>query len=152
MCLFAGAYSTYYWQGASWNAVIHNPFEQPDNFKKPHFDYFKHMRSLFDSVNFQNFKPMPAFNNAGYNLTNIKDGVILVYNPKENNWSGGTAKALKAMFDHSEATKQWFNTLTGEFTKEVKYIKKPLEFWDSRPWEGEADTILIIRNLKPKKK
>ncbi|MCL7764539.1 DUF4038 domain-containing protein [Polaribacter sp. Z014] len=152
MCLFAGAYSTYYWQGASWNAVIHNPFEQPENFKKPHFEYFKHMRTLFKDLHFENFKPMPNYNNAGYNLTNEKDGVILVYNPKENNWAGGTSKALKEKFNHKNATKQWFNTITGEFTKEVKYVKKPLEFWDARPWKGEADTILILRNLQPKKK
>ena len=27
LCLFAGVYTTYYWQGASWNVIIHNPFE-----------------------------------------------------------------------------------------------------------------------------
>ena len=28
---FAGVYSTYYWQGTSWNAIIHNPLEQAEN-------------------------------------------------------------------------------------------------------------------------
>lgn len=151
MCLFAGAYSTYYWQGASWNAVIHNPFEQPDDFVKPHFEYFKYMRSLFDTVNFQNCKPLSNFNTAGYNLTNEKDGIVLLYAPKENNWVGAN-KVISDKFNHKNATKQWFNTITGEYTEEEKYIKKSLEFWDWRPWKGEVDAILIIRNLEQKTK
>ena len=149
MCLFAGGYTTYYWQGASWNALIHNPFEQPEDFQKPKFEYFKHMKSLFNTVNFENFKPLSRYNTAGYNLTNKKDGVVLLYAPKENNWVGA-AKVIKDKFNHEKATKQWFNTITGEFTKEEKYIKKPLEFWDWRPWKNEADAILIIRNLEKK--
>lgn len=151
MCLFAGGYTTYYWQGASWNAVIHNPFEQAEDFQKPKFEYFKYMRNLFETVNFGNFKPLSKYNTAGYNLTNEKDGVVLMYAPKENNWVGA-AKIIKDKFDHKYATKQWFNTLTGAYTKEVKYEKKSLEFWDWRPWKNEADAILIIRNLKKKNK
>ncbi|PWJ37921.1 apiosidase-like domain-containing protein [Sediminitomix flava] len=150
MCLFAGGYSTYYWQGASWNVVIHNPFEQDESFKKPHFEYFKHMRKLFDSVNFENCEPLPWYNSSGYNLTNKKDGIVLMYTPKENNWVG-TNQVLKKNFDTSNATQQWFNTITGEFTEENKLDIRSFAFWDDRPWEGEADTILIIRNLKPKK-
>lgn len=151
MCLFAGGYTTYYWQGTSWNVIIHNPFEQPSDFLKPHFEYFKHMSTLFNSVNFENCKPLSRFNTAGYNLTNEKDGIILVYTPKENQWVGA-GKVIKEKFEHQNATKQWFNTLTGEFTEEEPYVKKNLEFWDWRPWQGEADAILIIRGLEPKKK
>jgi len=50
LCLFAGTYTTYYWQAAAWTAIIHNPFEQPDDFTTPHFEYFKHMMSLFKKV------------------------------------------------------------------------------------------------------
>ncbi|NIJ44868.1 hypothetical protein FHR24_001307 [Wenyingzhuangia heitensis] len=153
MCLFAGGYTTYYWQGTSWNAVIHNPFEQPDNFIKPKFDYFTHMRTLFDTVNFENCEPIEKYNGAGYNLTNKKDGIVLVYAPKENNWVGA-AKAVKDNFNYQNATQQWFNTITGEFSKEEKYIIRgvALEFWASRPWKNEADAILIVRNLTPKEK
>ncbi|NJB83535.1 apiosidase-like domain-containing protein [Wenyingzhuangia aestuarii] len=151
MCLFAGGYTTYYWQGMSWNAVIHNPFEQPANFIKPKFNYFKNMRTLFDTVNFENCEPMSHYNSAGYNLTNVKDGIVLMYAPKENNWVGAS-KVIADKFNYKNATKQWFNTLTGEFTKEEKYVKKgiALEFWDSRPWKNQADAILIIRNLDKK--
>lgn len=150
MCVFAGGYSTYYWQGASWNVVIHNPFEQPENFKKPKFEYFKHMKKLFDSVHFENCEPISKYNSSGYNLTNKKDGIILMYTPKENNWVG-TKRAIKDNFSDENATQQWFNTLTGEFTEEIKLDKRPYAFWDERPWRGEADAILIIRGLEEKK-
>lgn len=55
-------------------------------------------------------------------------------------------------FNYENATQQWFNTLTGEFTEEVEYKYNRLGHWDWRPWRGEADAILIIRNLKKKEK
>ena len=146
-CLFAGGYTTYYWQGASWNVVIHNPFEQPENFAKPHFDYFLYMRKLFDTVNFENCEPQPWRNSSGYNLTNKKDGIVLMYCPKENH-SIGVNNLLKSEFNYDKATYQWFNTLTGKITEEKKWTFKDLVFWDWRPWREEADAILIVRNLK----
>lgn len=148
LCLFAGGYTTYYWQGASWNIVIHNPFEQPDDFIKPRFDYFAHMRMLFDSVNFHHCRPEFRSNSRGYNLTNKKDGIILLYCPKENHYVSAKAQ-LKRDFDYSDATYQWFNTLTGEFTEEKEYVYNTYGFWDWRPWRDEADAILIYRGLKP---
>jgi len=149
MCLFAGGYTTYYWQGASWNVLIHNPFQQPDDYIKPHFEYFTHMQKLCDLIKFENCKPMAQFNSSGYNLTNDKDGIAALYTPKENHYIGANPLAKK--FDTADATQQWFNTLTGELTKEEPCDAKGLGFWDFRPWRYEADVVLIIRNLKPKK-
>jgi hypothetical protein len=109
------------------NAVIHNPFEQPDDFIVPHFDYFSHMRKLFESVHFENCEPLVRYNSSGYNLTNKKDGIVLMYTPKENQWVGANP-VVKNEFDHNNATQQWFNTLTGEFTEEVKFELKELGF------------------------
>lgn len=149
MCLFAGGYTTYYWQGASWNVLIHNPFEQPDDSIKPHFEYFTHMKKVCDLIKFEHCRPMNQFNSSGYNLTNKIDGIAAMYTPKENHYIG--AGPLAKEFDTSSAIKQWFNTLTGELTEEEPYESKRLGFWDFRPWRYEADAILIIRNLKPKK-
>lgn len=146
LCLFAGGYTTYYWQGASWNVLIHNPFEQSEEFAKPRFDYFKHMRELFESVNFENCRPITRFNSSGYNLTNLKDGIVMMYVPKENQ-SVGTNNLVTTKFEHKFATQQWFNTLTGEYSKEEKYNPN-MNFWDPRPFKGEADAVLIVRNLK----
>lgn len=148
MCLFAGGYTTYYWQGTSWNVIIHNPFEQADDFIKPHFEYFTHIRELFDMVHFENCEPVPRYNSSGYTLVNKTDGIVLMYTPKENQWIGPN-KVVSDNFSYKNATQQWFNTLSGEFSEEVKFQKKNLGFWDWRPWRGKADAILIIKGLEP---
>jgi len=139
MCLFAGAYTTYYWQGSSWNVLIHNPFEQDKTFYKPKFEYFKHLNQFFSNISFQDFKPIPWHNSSGYNLTNEKTGTVLMYVPKENH-------QVKLSFLSKEnketATMQWFNTLTGEYTKVFDFEKYKAE---KSPWKGDADTILIVR-------
>lgn len=150
MCLFAGSYTTYYWQGTSWNVVIHDPFEQEDNVYKPHFEYFKHMRNLFEKFPFEKFRPNPKANLNGYNLTNDEDGIVMLFVPKEN-FTIMYEGYMHKNYDTSETTLQWFNTLTGEFS-EVQKINntKKHNFWPWQPWRGEADTILILQNLKPK--
>ncbi len=152
MCAFSGGYSTYYWQGASWNVIIHNPFEQDLDFKKPHFEYYRHMHHFFDSVHFENCVPLKHFNSSGYNLTNEEDGIVLMYVPKENNWISAS-KVIKDKLDFSNATEQWFNTLTGEYSPEIPYQNNSIvsEMWDGRPWKNEADAILIIKGLEKKK-
>ena len=151
LCVFAGVYTTYYWQAAAWNAVIHNPFEQPEGIVKPRFDYFKYMSKLFDKVNFENFKPVTKYNTRSYVLSNSKEGVVMQYFPKEVH-SDDIKRMLENQFNYANATSQWFNTITGEFTKEQKLeFKYKYGFWDWRPYRNEADAILIIRNLEQKK-
>jgi hypothetical protein len=107
------------------------------------------MRKLFEELDFSKFKPMNRYNGTGYNLTNEKDGVILLYTPKENQFVS-TKSQIRKIFNYENATQQWFNTLTGEFTPEEKLNLEGHGFWDWRPWRGEADAIRIIRNLEPK--
>ncbi len=142
MCLFSGVYTTYYWQGASWNVVIYNPFEQPDDFIKPKFEYFKHMDTLFTTLDFSTMKPTPWRNGSGYSLTNNEDTVLL-YIHKEN--YGINAQFLKK--DPKKRTFQWFNTLTGELTKEVALTKSQKKFIS--PWSNVADAILISKVVSP---
>ena len=150
LCLFAGVYTTYYWQAAAWSAVIHNPFEQPEGVLKPRFDYFKNMRTLFDRVHFENFEPIIKYNARSYVLLNRKEGVVMQYMPKEVH-SDDIKRLLTNEFNYEKATWQWFNTITGEFTDEVALeFKHKYGFWDARPWRNAADSVLIIRNLKDK--
>jgi hypothetical protein len=74
-----------------------------------------------------------------------------MYTPKDNHYISPNVQ-IRREFDHENATQQWFNTLTGEFTKEEKYEMVDLGFWDWRPWRYEADAILIVRNLQWKGK
>jgi len=150
MCLFAGTYTTYYWQATAWNAIIHNPFEQPDNFIKPHFEYFKYMRNLFTNLNYENFVPVTKFNSRSFNLTNYQEGQILLYVPKEVYYANVQTQVEKE-FNGEEATIQWFNTVTGEYSKEEKLVfQHKYGFWDWRPWRDEADVIMIVKGLKQK--
>ncbi|WP_066631672.1 glycoside hydrolase family protein [Labilibacter marinus] len=149
-CVFAGGYSTYYWQGTSWNAIIHNPYQQPEDFIKPHFEYFKHMRTLMDSVHFENCETWPEFNSSGYSLANTKDGIYLMFVPKECHYTA-TRIAMRK-FNTDNATIQWFNTITGEFTELQPYKKGKPTAWNKeqpRPFRYEADAVIIIRGLEP---
>ncbi|WP_349666061.1 DUF4038 domain-containing protein [Polaribacter sp. Z014] len=140
LCLFARTYTTYYWQGTSWNLIIYNPYKQPDDFIKPKFEYFKYMQDLFKQFDYSKMKPTPLKNSAGYNLTN-DEGTILLYFPKEN-------VAINAWFlnpDRGERTIQWFNTLTGKYTY-IKTIKKGQKYIS--PWTEKADAILISKLKK----
>ncbi|GEC72509.1 protein of unknown function [Flavobacterium flevense] len=137
MCLFAGVYSTYYWQGASWNVVIYNPFEQPIDCIKPKFEYYKHLKKIFTDFDFTKLKPTPGKNGSGYCLTN-DNGITLLYVNKEN--YGINAWHLKPEF--GERTTQWFNVITGELTPEVDYDKNEKQI---SPWANKTDSILISR-------
>ncbi len=142
MCLFAGVYTTYYWQGASWNAIIYNPFEQASDFIKPHFDYFKHMQKLFTTVDFTKLKSTPNKNGSGYCLTD-DDGTTLLYVNKEN--FGINTWHLKP--EHGARTLQWMNVITGEFTPEETVTGKEKQI---SPWANKADAILISRLITKK--
>ena len=75
--------------------------------------------SLFKKVNYANFEPIVKYNARSYNLTNYKDGMILLYVPKEV-YNDDVKNQLDKEFNYENASKQWFNTLTGEYTKEEK--------------------------------
>lgn len=152
LCLFGGTYTTYYWQGTAWTAIIHNPFEQDDSFVKPHFDYFKYLSDFFKTYKFENFEPVMGYNTRSYNLTNYKEGQVLLYVPKEVHHAD-VKRQLDKEFDYSQATWQWFNTQTGVYTSEKPVIfEHKYGFWDWRPYRNQADAILIVKGLKSKKK
>jgi len=132
---FAGAYSTYYWQGTSWNVIIHNPFEQPVDSPKPRFDFFKNMVSFFEKIKFSEFSPSPT--NTAYCMRN-KENVFLFFVPKEHyqiSIYGGPEQA-------KTGTYQWFNTYTGEYSEEMKFED---QFYKN-PWYMDADAILIRKH------
>ncbi|SDW35503.1 protein of unknown function [Lutibacter oricola] len=137
-CAFSGSYSTYYWQAASWDVIIHNAYKQPESFKKPRFEYFKHFTNFFKKHTFSDYKPFPKKNMAGYCMKGNEDNYIL-YMPKSSyriftGW----------LFEKKIKTRtiQWFNTLTGEYSKEEKITKKSVV---TSPWYKEAAVILVVK-------
>jgi hypothetical protein len=140
LCYFAGTYATYYWQGAAWNAVIHDPFAQPEDFSKPKFEYYRHLLQFLTDIEYDRFRPCPERNASGYCLKS-DDGRYLFYLPRENHQI-----SLWSVFKGSSgmATVQWFNTLTGAYSAKSEYRRGPLK----SPW-SDADAILIMTPPEP---
>ncbi len=131
---FAGAYSTYYWQGAAWNVIIHNPFELATHSPKPAFGYYRHLIDFCDRFPPSEFKPSRKDNQSAYCLANGK-GTYLFYLPSAHE------KLSKYGWKKKKGTIQWFNTLTGEYS-EASASSAP---YFTSPWKGEADSVLIFK-------
>ncbi|TKG95482.1 DUF4038 domain-containing protein [Puteibacter caeruleilacunae] len=137
-CAFAGVYSTYYWQGTSWNVIIWNPFEQGADFYKPKFEYFKHLTNLFTTYPLSRYEPQPQHNRSGYCLKEKGNDNYLFYIPKETYWHN-----TRFIFSKNKPVRyKWYNTYTGEYSEE-KTITKVQHFIS--PWYGKADAVLIIQ-------
>jgi Protein of unknown function (DUF4038)/Domain of unknown function (DUF5060) len=151
--IFGGAYSSYYWQGCSWNVLIHNPFDLDARFTKPKFEYYKHLQDFFKKQDFFSLKPDPEKNRDSYILSDSKDK-YLFYVSKDN-------YMIQPNFLKKTALKRsytWFNTLTGEYIKLDQNSlatgdKKIISDWQSdihleSPWRGKADAILITELIE----
>lgn len=153
MVIFGGGYSAYYWQGCSWNVLIYNPFEQPEDFIKPKFEYYKHLTRFFTKHEFDKLKPDPEHNRSAYCLTDGQ-GKYIFYVPKEN-------YMIQPNFLTKSADKRtftWFNTLTGETIPHQSALTEEdgtgiISAWQGdihlpSPWRGEADAILVSEILE----
>ena len=57
--VFAGAYSTYYWQNSSWYEVVYNPSELSEG-NQPRFVYYRHLAGLFEKYDFHYLQPLQS--------------------------------------------------------------------------------------------
>jgi hypothetical protein len=141
--IFAGAYSSYYWQAAAWNVIIYNPYQQPESFIKPNFNYYKNIANFFKKYPFNNY--IAADNGTGikYGLKSKDGNTHLLYVHKEN----FQTSAVRQLFMPKTGIKyeyQWFNTITGAFT-EFTEVEADIEYIS--PWRGQADAILVGRKI-----
>ncbi len=134
LIMFAGSYSTCYWQGAAWNVLIHDPFAH-DELPSPRFEYYRHLQEFFTRYPYAEFSPAPEDNRSGYCLKS--EDTYLLYLPKDHYQVSAYGNNNVAR-DGAKAT-LWFNTLTGEYKAGDP---KQNHFFQS-PWRGEADSILI---------
>ncbi len=107
-CVFAGVYSTYYWQNAAWHEVITRPFDLPTD-QQPHFHYYKHLVSLFEMYDFNKLSPH-VMDQSTYCLTD-HDALWLFYMPAALNRVAGEAEVLVG----KKVKWTLFDPLTGEF-------------------------------------
>lgn len=147
--VFAGAYSTYYWQNTSWNIVVWNPFENPAIKPVPRFDYYRHMAEFFRKYDFNNListrqksttnsiQERNNISSAGLPLSNGKD-LFLIYLPAEVERTNTTfPNPLKKRMKVS-----WFNIFTGIYQEDGI---RNWQGWDEfiPPWK-DIPSILII--------
>ncbi|MGY6647694.1 apiosidase-like domain-containing protein [Wenyingzhuangia sp. IMCC45574] len=136
-CVFAGSYSTYYWQNTSWYEIITKPFDLPKE-QQPFFSYYKNMADLFNKYNFTHLEP--AQKGFGtYALSDHKN-TYLFYLPSGLDKINGNRKELKG----KTIKITWFNPLTGEYISKGK--KKMNSAWMgfARPSELKSSMAIGI--------
>lgn len=145
-CLFAGTYTTYYWQGCSWNVLIDDWDTNPSITYKPKMSYFRYMSDFFTKYPYHNFKPTPKHNSSSFALGD-GDGTYLFYVPKESY----KMSANKIMKDEAKKLSfQWFNTHTGEYSEVTETSVMSIFSMTANPWHTKNDAILIMKILEKK--
>ena len=137
-CVFAGTYSTHYWQDTSWNVVIWDRKDLPKS-QRPQYELYKHMAKLFQDIDYSKLSPPETrLSSSGFALAS-EDHTYLFYLPAAN-------KRINTRIEPFYGKKmraKWFNPTTGEYTKETKPVmEKWLRF--NPPWENQP-TILILQ-------
>ncbi len=144
-CLFAGTYTTYYWQGCSWNVLIDDYDTSSKVSYRPRMEYFKHMSDLFTKYPFHTFKPDPANSNSGFCMAN-GEGTYLIYMPKES-YKTSMGKIMKLA---KKLSFQWFNVHTGEYRAATVCDQMNIFANEPHPWHMEHDAVLIVKIIEPK--
>ena len=143
--IFAGCYSTYYWQGSAWNVIIPDPFHLPKA-QQPRFDYYRNIRTLFDKYDFSTLKPVPGRQSSGLCLSDEQN--VYIYYLPANNYATHISppKHVKGSMKIT-----WFNPLTGVFKDGGS---EELGNWHEfkSPWLGQIAVLVLEAGKKLKAK
>ncbi len=150
--LFAGLYSTYYWQDTSWNIVVYDPMDSPSVIKKPKFEYYKYLEEFFTRYSYHELYPTKQklttnsrigddnFASSGYPLTNGED-LFLYLIPSDNFQVNVVLPEPK----NKKLDVVWFNPFTGEYFNngETDYA-----MWKdfSSPWKNTYSILILTLN------
>ena len=107
-CIFAGTYSTYYWQHTSWYEVVYNPFSLPKE-NQPKFNYYKNIASLFQAFDFNSLEVAANISNT-FCLTDHKT-IYMFYVTAGMISLQGSFNELKG----EKVKVKWFDPFTGLF-------------------------------------
>lgn len=148
-CVFAGVYSSYYWQNTSWNVVIHDAMNPKQTLPRPRFDYYKHLQTLFTRYDFNSLEPHEPklttnsrigndnLSSSGYPLID-GTGLYLFFVPGANH-------AINVVIPKPASGKiaaSWFNIFTGETHEESPsdwYLWKGYQ----SPWKDQAAVLIL---------
>lgn len=134
-CVFAGTYSTYYWQATSWNVVIADALGLPED-ERPKFAYYRHLADLFAKYNFATLSPVRR-SSSGLCLTN-GDDLYLILVPKENYAIHVTLPELAGQTVRAT----WFDPFTGVY---LPQDEGPTQHWREfkSPWAGQMAVVIL---------
>lgn len=150
-CVFAGVYSTYYWQNTSWNIVVYDPLDEKHSFKKPRFDYYKHLHELFTRYNFNTLSPAKPklttnsrigndnLASSSYPLTD-GNGLYMYLVPASNHQINVVLP--EPVGGQMEAT--WFNPFNGDY-KNAGTSKYSMWASYKSPWENTYSVLILQR-------
>lgn len=139
-CIFAGTYSTYYWQNSSWYELVYEPFELPEE-NQPKFIYYKILMEFFSNFDYGQFSPDQFFYSS-YCLSNEKD-VFLYFMPCG-------MYALEGMppkpADKKRVSIQWFDPLNGSYTEKEE---RTLNGWSGfvKPKSIDSPFAIVIMRV-----
>jgi len=109
--VFAGAYSTYYWQNSAWYEVVSRPFDLPKQ-KQPKFSYLKNFADLFSKYDFQILEPA-QFGFTPYCLTDY-ESIYLFYIPDGMIKVAGDVRNLVG----KRVSVTWYDPLEGRYMQD----------------------------------
>ncbi|MBD3393857.1 MAG: DUF4038 domain-containing protein [Chitinivibrionales bacterium] len=139
-CIFAGAYSTYYWQCSSWNIVI-GEVSSLDPKVRPHWEYFKYMQEYFADIPYHELMPAREGVMSGLLLAKEDHSLYLLFKP-----TGSHAFHFTPSPDVKTYDAEWFNPVTGE--RQAAGTFERIHFREMEcPW-GEHMALLAIRCYK----
>ena len=109
-CVFAGVYSTHYWQGAAWYTVIHDIFEN-DLTPKPKLHYYKYLSQFLDRIKFNELTATQDNCTSGVCLRNRQKGIYVFYISQDNH-----SIYVQDLPQAERIDVTWFNPLTGDYS------------------------------------
>jgi len=136
VCVFAGTYSTYYWQATSWYVVIADPMGLPAH-QRPRFDYYRHLVDLFARYPFAELKPTEQYASSTMCLSNDEDAFLFLV-PRSND----AFHVILPQHVQTSMAMTWFNPLTGEY---VDAGTVELRHWHpfQSPWSSQIAVLIL---------
>ncbi len=138
--IFAGAYSTYYWQNASWDNIIYNPLELPKE-NQPKFEYYKYLATLFERYPFETLRPIQK-DTTTFALSD-NESLVLYYIPENMN----QVTCGHDFMEDKLVEITWFDPLAGRFEEpyQIDYAREPWSIFRRPENAPPSHAIAILK-------
>lgn len=142
--LFAGDYTTYYWQGSAWSLLIYDLESMPKGAVSPKMEYYNNLGRFFKSHPYGDFKPLSGVSDSSLCMGSSDGRTHLFYIPSQMHRlsaEGLWGKGQRFLF-------QWFNTITGEYSDVSVGVGSQEQTAPINPYYMSSDAVLIVKILE----